>query len=354
MVENRVRGTRWELGPLQDLGAVQTSDGRVITADFVIRRPIREGEHDATTTPRSRTSHAKPARHDQRDAHSGRLASPAFRSTSGKSVKVDFDDRRGDLDKFKELLARRSTGSSRRRKGVPRWKKIRSRHGCDAATAKHAAAPGQDLLFCGTRLRKAFEADPNKFLDRLQGADVSSTRLNGGPSAARAGHVGSPTCDPAGGQPTIAHKRPRRAHRARGKNSDRPGRRNLFVSLEANGNCCCGWTEKGRMPFDNTLWSTSGQADACCGSRAPDVACVWALCDRKQRALQIYGRSIWFKDLNRRSSRDAVRLPQAMLAVDRVLPPPDGSRPDLYERYLTPKDAAPVMTRRQRNTGRSY
>ena len=32
-------------------------------------------------------------------------------------------------------------------------------------------------------------------------------------------------------------------------------RGNLFVCSRENGSCCCGWDEKGRMPFDNSLWS---------------------------------------------------------------------------------------------------
>ena len=30
---------------------------------------------------------------------------------------------------------------------------------------------------------------------------------------------------------------------------------NLFVWSRASGNCCYGWVEKGRMPFDNSLWA---------------------------------------------------------------------------------------------------
>lgn len=29
---------------------------------------------------------------------------------------------------------------------------------------------------------------------------------------------------------------------------------NLFVCSRKNGSCCCGWEEKGRLPFDNALW----------------------------------------------------------------------------------------------------
>ena len=66
-----------------------------------------------------------------------------------------------------------------------------------------------------------------------------------------------PTCDVAGTEaPKIARRRSVVRLGARGEDFkivQLVGQ--LFVCTKANGSCCCGWDVKGRMPFDNALWS---------------------------------------------------------------------------------------------------
>jgi cobaltochelatase CobN len=118
---------------------------------------------------------------------------------------------------------------------------------------------------------------------------------------------------------------------------------NLFVCSKANGNCCCGWAEKGRMPFDNALWSDEWEL-------RPKVHLTFSGClgpcpIGNNALLQIYGRSIWFKDLNApHFARRVFDYIEAMLAAGRVLAVPDELVGHVYERYLTPHEAAPVMT----------
>lgn len=161
-------------------------------------------------------------------------------------------------------------------------------------------------------------------------------------------HRGCPTCDPAGGQPTSEHKRPSVVRVAARGDSFKIIQvvGNLFVCSKANGNCCCGWEEKGRMPFDNTLWSDEWERRML----RPRVhltfsGCLGPCAIGNNALLQIYGRSIWFKDLNAPTfARRVFDYIEAMLAVDRVLPVPEDLAGHVYERYLTPNEAAPVMS----------
>lgn len=121
---------------------------------------------------------------------------------------------------------------------------------------------------------------------------------------------------------------------------------NLFVCSRANGNCCCGWTEKGRMPFDNSLWSDEWERRKIRSRlHLTFSGCLGPCAVGNNALLQIHDRSIWFKDLN-----DAALAPQvfdyveAMLEAGALLPVPAALAGHVYERYLTPNDAAPRMT----------
>ncbi len=117
---------------------------------------------------------------------------------------------------------------------------------------------------------------------------------------------------------------------------------NLFVCSKASGSCCCGWEEKGRMPFDHALWAGEWERRnlrsrlhlTFSGCLGPCVAGNNAL-------LLLHGRAIWLCDLN-----DAELIPQvydyaeAMLAAGRVLPVPAGLEGHVYERYLPPPGGA--------------
>lgn len=173
--------------------------------------------------------------------------------------------------------------------------------------------------------------------------------MNGGPVGPHGpGHADCPTCDLAGTPATSPRARPRVVRvAARGdefKILQVTG--NLFVCSRANGNCCCGWAEKGRMPFDNSLWSEEWER-----RRIRDrlhltfSGCLGPCAVGNNAMLLIHGRSIWFKDLNDRSyARRVFDYVEAMLNAGTVLPVPDGLRGHVYERYLTPDEAAPRMT----------
>lgn len=121
---------------------------------------------------------------------------------------------------------------------------------------------------------------------------------------------------------------------------------NLFVCSRANGSCCCGWAEKDRLPFDNSLWSDEWER-----RRIRDrlhltfSGCLGPCAVGNNALLQIHGRSIWFKDLNDPSLAPKVfDYVEAMLGAGAVLPVPDTLAGHVYERYLTPDQEAPRMT----------
>lgn len=121
---------------------------------------------------------------------------------------------------------------------------------------------------------------------------------------------------------------------------------NLFVCSRANGNCCCGWAEKDRMPFDNALWSAEWERRRV-RSRVHLTfsGCLGPCAVGNNALLQIWGRSIWFKDLNSPAFAPLVfDYIEAMLAAGTVLPVPEALAGHVYERYLTPADIAPVLT----------
>jgi len=119
-------------------------------------------------------------------------------------------------------------------------------------------------------------------------------------------------------------------------------RGNLFVCSPANGNCCCGRPEKGRMPFENALYEMEWERRRLRSRlHLTFSGCLGPCAVGNNALLQILGRSIWFKDLN-----DAALVPalfdyaEAMLAAGRVLPPPAALASHVYERYLPPPEAA--------------
>ena len=121
---------------------------------------------------------------------------------------------------------------------------------------------------------------------------------------------------------------------------------NLFVCSRANGSCCCGWTEKGRMPFGNALWSDEWERRRLRNRvHLTFVGCLGPCVVGNNVLLQLYGRSVWFKDLNEPGLAGRVfDYIEASLAGGRLAPPPDDLRGHLYERYLTPSDAEPALT----------
>ena len=116
---------------------------------------------------------------------------------------------------------------------------------------------------------------------------------------------------------------------------------NLFVCSRANGNCCCGWEEKGRMPFDNSLWGDEWEQRRIRNRlHLTFTGCLGPCAVGNNALLQLHGRSIWFKDLNDPALVPAVYdYAQAMLDAGALLPPPPALADHVYERYLPPPEA---------------
>ncbi len=115
---------------------------------------------------------------------------------------------------------------------------------------------------------------------------------------------------------------------------------NLFVCSRANGNCCCGWGEKGRYVFENAAWADEWERRRVRSQlHLTFTGCLGPCAVGNNALLTLLGRSIWFKDLNGPAFPALViDYAQAMLAAGRILPPPDALRDHVYERYLPPPD----------------
>jgi YHS domain-containing protein len=117
---------------------------------------------------------------------------------------------------------------------------------------------------------------------------------------------------------------------------------NLFVCTRQNGSCCCGWTEKGRLPFEpQTMWGDEWERRRIRNRlHLTFTGCLGPCAVGNNALLQLFGRSIWLKDLNDPGVVPVVfDYAQAMLDAGRVLPPPEALRGHVYERYTAPPDA---------------
>jgi YHS domain-containing protein len=130
---------------------------------------------------------------------------------------------------------------------------------------------------------------------------------------------------------------------------------NLLVCSKAHGNCCCGWTEKGRAPVNQALYEQEWERRRIRNKiHLSFTGCLGPCAVGNTVLLQIFGRSIWFKDLN-----DDAYIPQlfdyieAMLRAGRVVAPPAELEPQIYERYLPPPEAdyAPLGTGAEEDGG---
>jgi YHS domain-containing protein len=122
---------------------------------------------------------------------------------------------------------------------------------------------------------------------------------------------------------------------------------NLFVCTRQSGSCCCGWVEKGRLPFEQALWGDEWERRKIRNRLHLTFAgCLGPCAVGNNALLQVLGRSIWLKDLNDPALVPAVfEYAQAMLDAGRLLPPPERLREHVYERYLPPPAApyAPLV-----------
>src|SRR5574338_252332 len=74
---------------------------------------------------------------------------------------------------------------------------------------------------------------------------------------------------------------------------------NLLVCSKAHGNCCCGWTEKGRAPVNQALYEQEWERRKIRNKvHLSFTGCLGPCAVGNNVLLQLFGQSIWFKDLN--------------------------------------------------------
>ncbi len=121
---------------------------------------------------------------------------------------------------------------------------------------------------------------------------------------------------------------------------------NLLVCSKAHGNCCCGWTEKDRAPINLALYEQEWERRKIRNKvHLTFTGCLGPCAIGNNALLQIFGQSIWFKDLN-----DDRFIPQiydyieAMLQVGQALPPEGELVEHVYARYLpAPQDGDSII-----------
>lgn len=110
----------------------------------------------------------------------------------------------------------------------------------------------------------------------------------------------------------------------------------LLVCSQAHGNCCCGWAEKGRAPVNNALYSAEWERRKIRNKlHLSFTGCLGPCAVGNTALLQIFGQSIWLKDLNGDHYIPLLfDYIEAMLAAGHALPPPDPLAEHVYARYL--------------------
>ena len=111
---------------------------------------------------------------------------------------------------------------------------------------------------------------------------------------------------------------------------------NLFVCCQTSGSCCCGWEEKGRTPVNTALYEAEWERRKLRNKlHLTFTGCLGPCATGNNVLLQLFGQSIWLKDLN-----DDAYIPaifdyiEAMLRENRVLPPPPMLVEHIFGRYL--------------------
>jgi len=100
------------------------------------------------------------------------------------------------------------------------------------------------------------------------------------------------------------------------------------------------------MPFDNGLWSDEWERRRLRNRvHLTFTGCLGPCAVGNSALLQVYGRSVWFKDLNEPHLAGRVfDYIEVALADGTLRAVPDDLRGHVFERYLTPSDAPPEMT----------
>lgn len=113
---------------------------------------------------------------------------------------------------------------------------------------------------------------------------------------------------------------------------------NLFVCSKAHGNCCCGWTEKGRAPVNVALYESEWERRKIRNQvHLTFTGCLGPCVAGNNVLLQLFGHSIWFKDLNDDRYIPAIfDYIEELLAAGRMVPPPAELVDHVYARYVPP------------------
>lgn len=111
---------------------------------------------------------------------------------------------------------------------------------------------------------------------------------------------------------------------------------NLFICAKANGSCCCGWEEKGRAPINSALYEAEWERRKIRNKlHLTFTGCLGPCAVGNNALLQLFGQSIWFKDLNDDSYIPAIfDYIEATLQANRVLTPPPALAEHVFMRYL--------------------
>lgn len=130
---------------------------------------------------------------------------------------------------------------------------------------------------------------------------------------------------------------------------------NLFVCSKAHGNCCCGWTEKGRAPVNTALYGDEWERRKIRNKlHLSFTGCLGPCAVGNNVLLQLFGQSIWFKDLNGDHYIPMIfDYIEAMLDAGQVLPPPENLAGHIYARYLPPPigDQTPIQIAVEQDDG---
>ncbi|HEX6292519.1 MAG TPA: YHS domain-containing protein [Herpetosiphonaceae bacterium] len=113
---------------------------------------------------------------------------------------------------------------------------------------------------------------------------------------------------------------------------------NLFVCSKAHGSCCCGWTEKERAPVNTALFESEWERRKIRNKlHLTFTGCLGPCAVGNNTLLQLFGQSIWLKDLNDDSYVVALfDYIEAMLGAGTILPPPPALAEHVFARYAPP------------------
>lgn len=110
---------------------------------------------------------------------------------------------------------------------------------------------------------------------------------------------------------------------------------NLFVCSKANGSCCCGWTDKGRLAVNHTIYEHEWEQRKLRNKlHLTFTGCLGPCAVGNNALLQIYGHSIWLKDINDDALIALVfDYIEAIFAAGKVLRPSAILEQHIYARY---------------------